>query len=77
MGPQDLLNTVRLKYSLLSGRNVARKVIHECVQRFKCKSIITNQLVGDLSTERVIPISSFLNVGLDLSGFFEIKYKCR
>lgn len=75
VGPQALLNTVRLKYWPLNGRNTARRVVHECIDCFKRKPVVVKQIMGDLPSERVTPSSAFLNVGLDFCGPFEIKYK--
>ncbi|XP_054709076.1 sodium/hydrogen exchanger 3-like [Uloborus diversus] len=75
VGPQALLNTIRLKYWPLGGRSAARKVVHECIECFKTKSIMATQIMGDLPTERVTASPAFLNVGIDLCGPFEIKYK--
>nr|XP_042913273.1 uncharacterized protein LOC122273263 [Parasteatoda tepidariorum] len=75
VGPQALLNTVRLKYWPIGGRNAARKVVHECVECFRNKPVVANQIMGDLPAERVTPSSAFLNAGIDLCGPFEIKYK--
>ena len=75
MEPQSLLNTVRLKYWPLGGRNIAQKVIYECVDCFKANPVIATQIMGDLPAERVTSSPLFLNVGLDLCGPFEIKYK--
>ncbi|GFX87326.1 integrase catalytic domain-containing protein [Trichonephila clavipes] len=74
VGPQALLNTVRLKYWPIGGRNVARKVAHECVECFRNKIVVVTQIMGDLPAERVTSSSTFLNVGIDLCGPFEIKY---
>ncbi|GBL91112.1 hypothetical protein AVEN_184477-1 [Araneus ventricosus] len=74
-GQQALLNTVRLKYWPLGGRSMARKVVHECVEFFKNKPVMANQIMGDLPPERVAPSSPFQNAGLDLCGPFLIQYK--
>ncbi|GFT70660.1 integrase catalytic domain-containing protein [Trichonephila clavipes] len=39
VGPQGLLNAVRLRFWALGGRNLARKTVHTCVVCFKCKPI--------------------------------------
>ncbi|GBN15570.1 hypothetical protein AVEN_55008-1 [Araneus ventricosus] len=70
VGQQALLNTVRLKYWPLGGRSIARKVVHECVECFKNKPVMANQIMGDLPPERVTPSSPFQNAGLDLCGPF-------
>ncbi|XP_035205922.1 uncharacterized protein LOC118180953 [Stegodyphus dumicola] len=46
-----------------------------CVECFKNKPIVATQIMRDLPSERVTPSSPFLNVGIDLCGPFEIKYK--
>ncbi|GBN98193.1 hypothetical protein AVEN_154690-1 [Araneus ventricosus] len=68
VGQQALLNTVRLKYWPLGGRSIARKVVHECVECFKNKPVMANQIMGDLPPERITPSSPFQNPGLDLCG---------
>ncbi|GFW95327.1 integrase catalytic domain-containing protein [Trichonephila clavipes] len=75
--PHALLNTVRLKYWPIGGRNVARRVVHECVECFRNKPVVVTQIVGDLPAERVTSSSTFLNVGIDLCGPFEMKKWCR
>lgn len=75
VGPQALLHTVRLKYWILGGRSLARKVVHECVTCFKTKPIPVEQIMGNLPPERVLPNVPFSNTGLDLCGPFLIKYK--
>ncbi|GFX13384.1 integrase catalytic domain-containing protein [Trichonephila clavipes] len=72
--PQALLNTFRLKYWPIGGRNIARKVVHECEECFRNKPVVVTQIMGDLPAERVTSSSTFLNVGIDLCGPFEIKY---
>ena len=41
LGPQALLNIVRQMFVHISGRNLARKFIHQCVQCFKRRPVIT------------------------------------
>ncbi|GFV00846.1 integrase catalytic domain-containing protein [Trichonephila clavipes] len=53
VGPQGLLNAVRLRFWALGGRNLARKTVHTCVVCFKCKPIPSSQIMGNLPYERV------------------------
>ncbi|GFS76811.1 integrase catalytic domain-containing protein [Trichonephila clavipes] len=53
VGPQGLLNAVRLRFWALGGRNLARKTVHTCVVCFKCKPIPSSQIMDNLSYERV------------------------
>lgn len=36
-GPQQLLFIIRQKYWPLGGRNIARKIVHKCIDCFKAK----------------------------------------
>ncbi|GFX48673.1 integrase catalytic domain-containing protein [Trichonephila clavipes] len=59
VGPQGLLNAVRLRFRVLGGRNLARKMVHTCVVCFKCKPIPSSQIMGNLLYERVdLPLHS-------------------
>uniref|UniRef100_A0A1B0DIK0 Uncharacterized protein n=1 Tax=Phlebotomus papatasi TaxID=29031 RepID=A0A1B0DIK0_PHLPP len=51
--PTLLLATLRQKYWPLSGRNITRKVYHECYTCFRAKPIPTEQIMGDLPSSRV------------------------
>ncbi|GFU88884.1 uncharacterized protein TNCV_4445591 [Trichonephila clavipes] len=53
VGPQGRLTAVRLKFWALGGRNLARKTVHICVVCFKCKPILSSQIMGNLPYERV------------------------
>ncbi|GFX97252.1 integrase catalytic domain-containing protein [Trichonephila clavipes] len=46
VGPQGLLNAVRLKFWPLSGRSIARKTVHQCVTCFKSRPILSSQIMG-------------------------------
>ncbi|GFV62168.1 integrase catalytic domain-containing protein [Trichonephila clavipes] len=52
VGPQGLLNAVRLRFWALGGRNLARKTVHTCVVCFKCKPIPSSQIMGNLPYEK-------------------------
>ncbi|XP_062713695.1 uncharacterized protein LOC134290550 [Aedes albopictus] len=72
-GPQLLVACVREKYWPLRIRNLARKVVHSCVNCFRCKPTNLEQLMGDLPPERVTPTLPFLNTGVDLCGPFQFR----
>ncbi|GFY00914.1 integrase catalytic domain-containing protein [Trichonephila clavipes] len=66
--PQGLLNAVRQKFWLLSGRSIARKTVHQCVTCLKSRPILSSQIMGNLPSERVNLSSPFTIAGLDLCG---------
>ncbi|GFV63770.1 retrovirus-related Pol polyprotein from transposon 17.6 [Trichonephila clavipes] len=75
LGPQALLYCTRQRFWPLSGRSIARKIVHECVVCFKNKPIVANQLMGSLPRERVNPSFPFLHTGIDYCVPFFIRYK--
>nr|XP_042912917.1 uncharacterized protein LOC110282134 [Parasteatoda tepidariorum] len=74
VGPQTLLSIVRQKYWPLNGRNMCRKLVHNCVDCFKANPVTCSQIMGQLPTERVSQSFPFNYVGLDFCGHFWIKY---
>ncbi|XP_065074715.1 uncharacterized protein LOC135698599 [Ochlerotatus camptorhynchus] len=72
-GPQLLVACVREKFWPLRIRNLARKVVHSCVNCYRCKPNNLEQLMGDLPPERVTPTLPFLNTGVDLCGPFQYR----
>ncbi|GFW76933.1 uncharacterized protein TNCV_2030381 [Trichonephila clavipes] len=77
VGPQGLLNAVRLRFWALGGRNLARKTVHTCVVCFKCKPIPSSQIMGNLPYERVNMAPPFSTTGLDLGGPYFVTEKGR
>ncbi|GFW16552.1 integrase catalytic domain-containing protein [Trichonephila clavipes] len=75
LGPQHLLYQVRLKYWPIHGRNICRKVVHNCLICFKFNPKICSQKMGDLPKERITPDKVFNSTGIDLCGPFFIKNK--
>ncbi|GFX06023.1 integrase catalytic domain-containing protein [Trichonephila clavipes] len=75
VGPQGLLNAVRLRFWALGGRNLARKTVHTCMVCFKCKPIPSSQIMGNLPFERVNMAPPFSITGLDLGGPYFVTYK--
>ncbi|GFV87778.1 integrase catalytic domain-containing protein [Trichonephila clavipes] len=75
VGPQGLLNAVRHKLWPLSGHNIAHKTVHQCVTCFKSRPILSSQIMGNLSSERINISSPFTIAGLDSCGPFLFKYK--
>ncbi|XP_065089275.1 uncharacterized protein LOC135710594 [Ochlerotatus camptorhynchus] len=76
-GQQLLVSSVRGKYWPTNIRNLARKVIHDCVRCFRTKPKVHEQLMADLPSERVTPCTPFQRVGIDLCGPFLVAYPQR
>lgn len=73
VGPQALLYVVRQRYWPTSGRNLARKIVHNCITCFKIKPRSQAPLMGDLPPARVQQSAVFQNVGIDYAGPFLLK----
>ncbi|GFU46307.1 integrase catalytic domain-containing protein [Trichonephila clavipes] len=59
VGPQGLLNAVRLRFWALGGRNLARKTVHTCVVCFKCKPIPSSQIMDNLPYEESKSVAAY------------------
>lgn len=68
IGPQALLYSIRKKYWPINGKNIARKVTHNCVTYFRNKSKLLSQIMGQLPANRVIPRRPFFVTGVDFAG---------
>ncbi|XP_062714020.1 uncharacterized protein LOC134290830 [Aedes albopictus] len=67
-GPQLLISSLREKFWPLRARNLARRIVHSCINCFRCRPRATEQVMGDLPAERVSPTLPFLCTGVDLCG---------
>lgn len=67
-GPQLLLSTLRHKFWIIGGRNLARKVTHNCITccRFSGKTV--QPLMGNLPKERLHLEFPFQNTAVDYAG---------
>ncbi|GFW15883.1 integrase catalytic domain-containing protein [Trichonephila clavipes] len=74
-GPQSLLYQNRQNFWILNGRNICRKVVHNCVICCKANPTCTDQIMADLPKDRVIKNYPFNVSGVDFCGPFYIKYK--
>ncbi|GFX24190.1 integrase catalytic domain-containing protein [Trichonephila clavipes] len=73
LGPQALLYQVRQRFWPLRGRNVCRKIVHDCLVCFKVKPITCEQIMDNLPKERVRKNFPFDCSGIDFIGPFWIK----
>lgn len=67
-GPQALLYSIRERYWPIRGKNIARKVVHNCVICFRNKPRAVSQLMGQLPADRVTPRRAFFTTGVDFTG---------
>ncbi|XP_062541892.1 uncharacterized protein LOC134209885 [Armigeres subalbatus] len=72
-GPLLMIACVRERFWPLSVRNLARRVLHECIRCFRARPRVHEQLMGDLPLERVSPAPAFQRVGIDYCGPFELQ----
>ncbi|XP_053663830.1 uncharacterized protein LOC128712990 [Anopheles marshallii] len=76
-GPQLMLATIRQRFWLIGGRNLARSVYHRCHTCFKNKPVLVKQAVADLPESRVTPTRPFAVSGVDYCGPFLLKSTIR
>ena len=72
-GPQLLLSFIRQKIWPISGRNLAKKTVDNCVRCFRTSPKGTNPLMGNLPAQRISAKFAFENVGIDYAGPILIK----
>lgn len=67
-GPQLLLCTIRENWWPLSGRNLARKTVHECVTCARIKGQTLAPLMGNIPKQRLEAGFPFARTGVDYAG---------
>ncbi|XP_055714378.1 uncharacterized protein LOC129808617 [Phlebotomus papatasi] len=67
-GPSLLLATLRQRFWPLSGRNVVRKIVHDCIRCTRANPRPLQQLMGDLPQHRVTLDRPFQITGVDYAG---------
>jgi len=72
-GPQAILSSLREQYWPINGRNIARKIVHQCITCFRLKPTIVQPLMSSLPKERVNPSRPFKICGIDYSGPINVK----
>ncbi|XP_039447736.2 uncharacterized protein LOC120426987 [Culex pipiens pallens] len=76
-GQQLLISAVRERFWPINIRNLVRELIHKCVDCFRVKPKVLDQLMADLPPERVTPCTPFARVGVDYCGPFQVAYPQR
>lgn len=76
-GPQALLYAIRQNFWPVSGRQLTRRIVHQCIRCFKARPREANQLMGNLPSTRLRPTRAFLHTGVDYCGPFLTKQSRR
>ncbi|GFU69754.1 integrase catalytic domain-containing protein [Trichonephila clavipes] len=71
-GPQSLLYQIRQNFWILNGRNICRKVVHNCVICCKANPTCTDQIMADLPKDRVIKNYPFNVSGRSITSIVEL-----
>lgn len=73
-GPTLLLSTIRDKFWVTNGRNLARKIVKTCVKCSRFNPQFSKPIMGHLPLERIVPSSTypFSTTGIDFAGPFWI-----
>ncbi|XP_049874134.1 uncharacterized protein LOC126372431 [Pectinophora gossypiella] len=66
--PQMLLFTIRDNWWPVGGRDLARKIVHECVTCTRLRAKTLSPIMGNLPEERLTPGFPFLRCGVDYFG---------
>lgn len=72
-GPRLTQANLRMRYWIVSGNRVVKKVVRNCVKCRKYEPIKQSQLMGNLPEERINPALPFSHTGVDYTGYVEVK----
>ncbi|XP_053686155.1 uncharacterized protein LOC128735696 [Sabethes cyaneus] len=72
-GPQLLLATLRQRFWPIRGRDLAKKIVRQCITCFRCNPRSICQVMGPLPASRVTASRAFINCGVDYCGPFFVK----
>ncbi|XP_062713792.1 uncharacterized protein LOC134290632 [Aedes albopictus] len=72
-GPTLTLATIRQRFWPVRGRQLARKVVRQCVTCFRCQPRLQQQLMAPLPSVRVSPARPFIHSGMDYCGPFLVR----
>lgn len=67
-GPQLILSTSRHKFWIISGRNLARKVVHSCIKCCRFSGKVRQPIMGNLPKERLHAEFPFSSTAVDYAG---------
>ncbi|XP_058836416.1 uncharacterized protein LOC131693000 [Topomyia yanbarensis] len=67
-GPQLLLNSIRLRFWPLGGRNLCRLTTHRCLMCYRAKPKLQQQFMAQLPAPRITAARPFTTTGVDYFG---------
>lgn len=67
------MSYVNRKYWIISGNQLAKRIIHNCVLCFKYSAKTAGQVMGNLPSVRLNPVRPFKHSGVDYAGPISIK----
>ncbi|XP_062538558.1 uncharacterized protein LOC134206843 [Armigeres subalbatus] len=71
--PTLTLATIRQRFWPVRGRQLARKVVRQCVTCFRCQPRLAQQIMAPLPSVRVSPARPFIHSGMDYCGPFFVR----
>ncbi|XP_049886662.1 uncharacterized protein LOC126381185 [Pectinophora gossypiella] len=67
-GPLLLFSNIRNTWWPIGGRNIAKKVVHQCITCSRMKAKAIQPIMGNLPSERLLSGYPFLCCGVDYAG---------
>lgn len=74
-GPKLLLSIIREQFWPIQGKNIAKKIVRDCVQCTRYNGRTPQVIMGSLPTQRIHPSPPFNNTSVDYCGPFMLKDK--
>lgn len=71
--PSSLLANVRQKFWPLKGKQIAKRVVNNCITCIKAKPKMLSQTMAPLPMERITPSRTFSVTGVDYAGPIHLK----
>ncbi|XP_036347061.1 uncharacterized protein LOC118756403 isoform X2 [Rhagoletis pomonella] len=76
-GPQSLLASIRQQYWPIGGRKTVAKIVNKCINCYRLKPRVLQQIMSFLPKDRVRPSRTFHTTGIDYCGPFHYKHTVR
>ena len=73
IGIQTVISNLRQQFWIIKARALVKRVLSQCLVCFRYKPRSCTQLMGSLPSYRVRPVGTFVNVGIDYAGPFQLR----